>query len=91
MNNAFNIVETHKFSDEPKSSEPPPPCDSSNFGDIKERTRRLNHLRKNRGRMSLRNTLVTGLTAMICLLPMVTYAQTEAGKLLIADCRLGMV
>ena len=83
MNNAFDISndEILKRSDKSATTEPPPPCDGSQAVNITERILRLNPLKKTRDRVSLRNTVLTGLAAMICLLPTVTYAQIEAGKL----------
>ena len=83
MNNAFDISndEILKRSDKSATTEPPPPCDGSKAGEINERIHRLNPLRKTRDRLSSRNTVLAGLAAMICLLPTVTYAQIEAGKL----------
>ena len=83
MNNAFDISndEFLKRSDKSATTKPPPPCDGSKVGDFNERINRLNPLRKTRARLSPRNTVLTGLAAMICLLPTVTYAQIEAGKL----------
>ena len=84
MNNAFDISndEILNRSDKSATSEPPPPCDGSQANDNNERIYRLNTLKKTRDRVSLRNTVLTGLAAMICLLPTVTYAQIEAGKFL---------